>query len=56
MRDVRAMAYRDLQKEIANRRREFTEFRADLEGMSGSPGEWLVERIDELETELRRRS
>lgn len=33
----------------------FYEFRKDLDGMSGSPGEWMVERIDELSTELERR-
>lgn len=31
-------------------------FRSDIdEGHGGSPGEWMVERMDELETELRRR-
>lgn len=29
---------------------------ADDEGHSGSPGEWMVERMDELETEQRRRA
>lgn len=27
----------------------------DSEGHGGSPGEWMVERMDELETEQRRR-
>ncbi len=27
----------------------------DFEGHSGSPGEWLVERMDELNTEVQRR-
>ncbi len=30
-------------------------FHQSCDGMSGSPGEWMVERMDELETELRRR-
>ncbi len=27
----------------------------EFEGHSGSPGEWMIERMDELETELKRR-
>jgi hypothetical protein len=34
---------------------QWDEFHANCEGMSGSPGEWMIERMDELETELRRR-
>ena len=34
---------------------KFRDFRDGLEGMSGSPGEWMVERMYELETELKRR-
>lgn len=35
---------------------KWREFRAgDCEG-SGSPGEWMVERMDELETEIKRRA
>ena len=33
---------------------DFDELRRDAEG-GGSPGEWMVERMDELETERRRR-
>lgn len=33
---------------------QWEEFRRDCEG-SGSPGEWMVERMGELETELNRR-
>jgi hypothetical protein len=29
--------------------------REDEEGHSGSPGEWIMERIDEIETEQKRR-
>jgi hypothetical protein len=28
----------------------------EFDGHGGSPGEWMVERMDEIETELRRRS
>jgi len=35
--------------------KEWDDFRADLESMPGSPGEWMYERMDELETEQRRR-
>ncbi|HEX5244076.1 MAG TPA: hypothetical protein VFW23_12500 [Tepidisphaeraceae bacterium] len=34
---------------------EWDEFREGLEGMSGSPGEWMVERMDEIATEIERR-
>jgi hypothetical protein len=34
---------------------KFRDMREGLEGMSGSPGEWMVERMGELETELGRR-
>jgi hypothetical protein len=34
---------------------QWEEFRAKCDGMSGSPGEWMIERMDELETELKRR-
>jgi hypothetical protein len=37
--------------------RHFSEFRGGVkeEGMAGSPGEWMYERMNELETEQRRR-
>lgn len=41
--DVLAQRWRDLQDSLAG------------DGMSGSPGEYIVERKDELETELNRR-
>jgi len=47
-----------LTDELAVLGREWDEFRAGLDedgGMAGSPGEWMVERMDELETELRKR-
>jgi hypothetical protein len=28
----------------------------DFDGHGGSPGEWMIERMEEIETELRRRS
>jgi len=33
---------------------QWTEFRQDCE-MSGSPGEWMIERMGELEAEQKRR-
>lgn len=34
---------------------QIDEYFACLEGKSGSPGEWMYERLNELETELQRR-
>jgi len=44
--------------ELADLDRRWEELRKSLEesgGMSGSPGEWIVERSGELDYELRRR-
>jgi hypothetical protein len=41
--------------ELTQLGKEFDDFREGLEGMAGSPGEWMVERMDELNTERRRR-
>jgi hypothetical protein len=44
--------------ELKKLEREWDDLRDDLEesgGMSGSPGEWLYERMNELETEQKRR-
>lgn len=51
------MADETISAEIAILEAQFDRFRADLEdcGHGGSPGEWMVERLDELETERRRR-
>ena len=46
---------KEIADELESLGRKWDEFRADLEGMAGSPGEWMVERMDELETEQRRR-
>jgi hypothetical protein len=54
-RPVRRMSDDELTAELDKLGKEFDEFRDGLEGMSGSPGEWMVERMDEIETEQRRR-
>jgi len=42
--------------EVLAREREWKVYHSDdFEGHCGSPGEWLVERMDELDTEIRRR-
>lgn len=44
--------------EMTVRERQWEEMMAPLEesgGASGSPGEWLTERLDELDTEIQRR-
>lgn len=45
----------DLIAELYRCRAEWDELRADLEGVGGSPGERLIERMDEIETTLSRR-
>jgi len=48
----------DIARELDVLDTQVDELRSDLEesgGMSGSPGEWIYERMDELETEMRRR-
>ena len=55
---ARHMTDADLAAELADREREWDEMCAALEecgGCSGSPGEWLAERMDELQTEIGRR-
>lgn len=47
--DVKILA--ELEKLVAH----WDELRDDLEGHAGSPGEWIIERIAELETEQERR-
>lgn len=45
-----------IERELAKLAKRWDSFRAsDPEG-GGSPGEWMVERMDELETEQRRRA
>jgi hypothetical protein len=56
VKSARRMTAPELVRELDRVGKEWDEFRRDLEGMSGSPGEWLVERMDEIKTELKRRS
>lgn len=53
------MSDADLAAELTYREKEWDDLRDALEecgGMSGSPGEWLAERMDALEHEQRRRT
>ena len=52
------MSDADLAAELVYREKEWDDMRAALDecgGMSGSPGEWLAERMEELEHEQKRR-
>lgn len=57
LREPRAMSVKQISDELDTLETRFREMREDLEegGMSGSPGEWMVERMGELETEMQRR-
>lgn len=47
----------EIARELVDLGVKWKEFRDDLdEGHGGSPGEWMVERMDELETEQKRRA
>lgn len=53
---VKGMTLPALCAEVLAREREWKFcYSDDFEGDGGSPGEWLVERMDELDTEIRRR-
>lgn len=53
---ARLMTDAEIAVEIFAVEQRFDEYRAACDGKSGSPGEWLVERLDELETEKLRRA
>lgn len=55
MKPARQLTTKQIRLELDELDDQWKQFRKDLEGMSGSPGEWMVERMDELETELKRR-
>lgn len=57
MKAAKRMTDAAIAAELESLGKRWDEFRADIddEGMSGSPGEWMVERMDELETEQKRR-
>lgn len=52
---ARLMSDESITAEIEELAAKWDDLRRELEGMSGSPGEWMIERMDELETEKRRR-
>lgn len=54
---ARSMTDDELTAELARVEKLWTDMRTDpeFEGHGGSPGEWMVERMDEIETEKRRR-
>jgi hypothetical protein len=47
---VSMMTAAEIESELISLGRRWRKFREDCEG-GGSPGEWMVERMDELETE-----
>lgn len=58
MKSARDMTVKEISDELDVLGNQWDNIRATLEesgGMSGSPGEWMVERMDELETELKSR-
>lgn len=57
MRDVRSLTRGQLQQELFRLGKQFNAPSDDPDdvGHGGSPGEWLVERMDEIRTELRQR-
>ena len=55
MEDVKRMTITAIENELAALGVQFEEFRANCDGHGGSPGEWMIERMDELDTELRKR-
>lgn len=55
MKPARQLTTKQIRLELAELDDQWEQFQKDLEGMSGSPGEWMIERMDELETELKRR-
>jgi hypothetical protein len=57
VKSARRMTDEAIAAELVKLDREFTAMRTDpeFEGHGGSPGEWMVERMDELETEKARR-
>jgi hypothetical protein len=52
---TRAMTTEAIRAELAALEKQWDESREDDIGRGGSPGEWMVERMGELEHELKRR-
>lgn len=56
MKPARLMTDDELSAELERVGKQWDELRSDPElAGGGSPGEWMVERMDEIETEKRRR-
>lgn len=55
LRPVTGMTDAEIKEQIADLDRRFIDLRSNCDGMSGSPGEWMIERLDELRTALARR-
>jgi hypothetical protein len=55
LRPVRELSDLELAAELTERGNDWDAVRADDEGHGGSPGEWIIERIDEIEAEIKRR-
>lgn len=52
-RNIESMTRPELRKELFALGKKWDEFRKDAEG-GGSPGEWMYERLDELQTALQK--
>lgn len=50
-----SMSTVEILNEMEELNAKWDDFHRDLEGMSGSPGEWMVERMDELQYVLKQR-
>jgi hypothetical protein len=46
----------EISRELSDLEKKWDDSRLSDEGRGGSPGEWMYERIGELETEQKRRS
>ena len=49
------MTDEQIASEMASLEVEWRKFQSKCDGAAGSPGEWMFERMDELETEKKRR-
>ena len=59
MRDPKTMTRAEIDAELVELSKSWDELRAAVEedgGSGGSPGEWIIERMDWLETVLKHRS
>ena len=54
--DASKMTIEKIRSELRTLGERWDAFRTGSEGHGGSPGEWMVERMGELETEQKRRA